>query len=153
MDMGMGGLRELVMDREAWHAVVHQVTKNQTWLSDWTELNWIRWREILKKELWIWGFYCCEIWGTFYRAQEKAFGGQRWVGDEVKWKWHFRLGVKWTWIWVILMINIRGGWSVYMTSLTRLYGTLYFPFNLFIYVLQLQFYSYLWLLNQTGLLY
>ena len=30
MDMGMGGLRELVMDREAWHAVVHQVTKNQT---------------------------------------------------------------------------------------------------------------------------
>ena len=30
MDMGLGGLRELVMDREAWHAVVHGVTKNQT---------------------------------------------------------------------------------------------------------------------------
>ena len=38
--MGLGGLRELVMDREAWHAVVHGVTKSWTWLSDWTELNW-----------------------------------------------------------------------------------------------------------------
>ena len=34
MDMGLGGLRELVMDREAWHAVVHGVTKSQTRLSD-----------------------------------------------------------------------------------------------------------------------
>ena len=34
MDMGLGGLRELVMDREAWHAVVHGVTKTQTQLSD-----------------------------------------------------------------------------------------------------------------------
>ena len=39
MDMALGGLRELVMDREAWRAVVHGVTKSQTWLSDWTELN------------------------------------------------------------------------------------------------------------------
>ena len=34
MDMGLGGLRELVMDREAWRAVVHGVTKSQTRLSD-----------------------------------------------------------------------------------------------------------------------
>ena len=39
MDVGLGGLQLLVMDREAWHAVVHGVTKSQTWLSDWTELN------------------------------------------------------------------------------------------------------------------
>ena len=39
MDMGLGGLRELVMDREAWHAAVHRVPKSQTRLSDWTELN------------------------------------------------------------------------------------------------------------------
>ena len=34
MDMGLGGLQELVMDREAWHAVVHGVTKSWTRLSD-----------------------------------------------------------------------------------------------------------------------
>ena len=34
MDMGLGGLRELVMDREAWHAAIHGVTKSWTQLSD-----------------------------------------------------------------------------------------------------------------------
>ena len=43
MDMGLGELRELVMDREAWRAAIHGVTKRRTRLSDWTEL----------KELWM----------------------------------------------------------------------------------------------------
>ena len=40
MDLSLSDLQELVMDREAWHAMIHGVTKSRTRLSDWTELNW-----------------------------------------------------------------------------------------------------------------
>ena len=40
MGMSLGKLRELVLDREAWWAMIYGVSKSRTWLSDWTELNW-----------------------------------------------------------------------------------------------------------------
>ena len=43
IDMGLGGLQELVMDREAWCSVVHGVAKSRTQLSDWTDLNCYWW--------------------------------------------------------------------------------------------------------------
>ena len=50
---GFGGLWELVMDREAWRAVVHGFSKNWTWLSFWTKLKWNN-------------IYCFTITSTFY---------------------------------------------------------------------------------------
>ena len=47
MDMNLSLLREMVKDREAWCAAVHGITKSQTRLSDWTDLNWMLWSQSL----------------------------------------------------------------------------------------------------------
>ena len=51
MDVGLGELQELVMDRETWRAAIHGVTKSWTWLSNWTELNWVIYLAISSREI------------------------------------------------------------------------------------------------------
>ena len=79
MDMSLSELRELVMDREAWRAGIHGVTKNRTRLSDWSDLTWLidkrntvmhpgggrvvktNNEQIKKSEIWIIKYWECQM--------------------------------------------------------------------------------------------
>ena len=61
MDVSLSELREMVIDREAWRAGIHGVSKSRTRLSDWTELNWITFRMLI----WSWPYFSYSFWEKY----------------------------------------------------------------------------------------
>ena len=110
MDMGLGKLQELVMDREAWHATIHGVSNSQTWLSDWTELksmvsqrvrhDWVTFTFFKQLQCIVWKCFlhgllafpsfqgCCSVFNMFLimtRCLRFSFGFMLWVMSWIHW--------------------------------------------------------------------
>ena len=91
MDLSLGELQELVMDREAWHVALHGVAKNRTWLSDWTELIYLKKNAYIhEQDVWLWHYYNSKTLEI-----PKCVSVQGWLHNEIlvwqnsmqPWKW------------------------------------------------------------------
>ena len=111
MDMGVSGLQELVMDREAWHAAVHGVSKSRTRLSNWTEMSLNAYYSVKKT---IHEGYNT-VWFQVSDVLEKALmlgkiEGRRRRGQQRR-RWLNGITNSWTWVWANWeMVKDREAW-------------------------------------------
>ena len=119
MDMSLRELRELVMNREAWRAAIHGVTKNRTWLSDWTEGIW-RNDRLLCWPLKRW--YDCEIKisrNTFPKIFRSVVLGTDWthvnllLGKGTQKEWGCSMSKDWKMSWHVWGQEGRLVWRKY----------------------------------------
>ena len=98
MDIGLGELRELVMDREAWGPAIHGVTKSPTRLSAWTELNW-----------------CWERLRARREGDDRRWDG--WVAPLTQWTWVWMDSGSWWWtgrpgmLWFMGLQRVPQDWA------------------------------------------
>ena len=98
MEMSLSKPRELVMDREGWHAAVHTVAKSQTWLSNWTELNW--------KHFVVYSY-------------EDFIRGKAWGKETGRWP-----VAVWEWWWLWLRIPLTHWWISLVNGVLLLFHSL-----------------------------
>ena len=112
IDMSLSNLRELVMDREAWHAGIHGVAKSQTRLSDWTELNWT---ELKNLHL---SLFSYTIRKTFLLENHLAYSRFRWIIECINY-WIFKmLHFICLWVIVVCMCFVALSCSLFATPWT-----------------------------------
>ena len=147
MDMSLGELQELVMDRQAWRAVIHGATKSRTWLSDWTEMNWT----------------------SIILGQSKV-GYTRWLIsicwiNKLSWSWvkliscshSCNSGVNFKNIWLLvahtlLSLIIRDKNNVinkYLALMTLFYLCVYRPMDIVLYIWNTKKLYYYWRVSRT----